>query len=65
MLFALYTDWLYRKALLAALGVEEDDMLGVGEQDSVLDNTVEPAAPSGSDERRRQVEAFIAAAGGG
>jgi hypothetical protein len=46
--------------------VNEEDMVGVGDhRDVVSVDVVEPAAPSGSEERRRQVEAFIAASGGG
>jgi hypothetical protein len=51
--------------MFAALGVKEEDMLGVGDVDSILpaDDSAEPPATDPV-ERRRQVEAFMAAAGG-
>lgn len=61
----LYTDWLARKGLYAALGVKEEDMLGVGDVERVVPSDEDVEAPATDPAaRRRQVEAFIAASGG-
>ncbi len=64
LLFVIYTDWLARKQLFAALGVKDEDMQGVGEVGRMLnEDEVEPVATDPV-ERRRQIEAFVTAAGG-
>jgi len=62
VLFVLMDDWLKRRRLLAALGVEEVDVL-----DELLTSAPGPDAPAAADDpgqRAGQVAAFMAVAGG-
>ena len=63
LLYAWMRDWWFQRAMLSAQGVEEVDRL-----DELLAEAAEaftPKRPATPAERREQIIAFMAAAGGG